>query len=76
MFLWYLQKGYEFLLIFLSYLKEIRNKICIDLYFKKDSKKVDGLTHFMHAAGFFLYPLKTYGFLMFSGGVERDQRHP
>ena len=26
-----------------------------------------------HAFGLFLYPLKTRGFLMFSGGIERDQ---
>ena len=28
-----------------------------------------------HASGLFLYPLKTRGFLMFSGGIERDQWH-
>ena len=28
-----------------------------------------------HATGFFLYPLKTSGFLMFSGGKERNQWH-
>ena len=26
-----------------------------------------------HATGLFLYPLKTRGFLTFSGGIERDQ---
>ena len=27
------------------------------------------------ATGLFLYPLKTSGFLMFSGGIEKDQWH-
>ena len=28
-----------------------------------------------HATGFFRYPLKTSVFLMFSGGIKRDQWH-
>ena len=28
-----------------------------------------------HATGLFLYPLKTRGFLKFSGGTERDRWH-
>ena len=28
-----------------------------------------------HFIGFFLYLLKSTGFLMFSGGIERDQCH-
>ena len=31
--------------------------------------------HLFHFIGFFLYPLKSTGFLMFSGGIERDQCH-
>ena len=36
------------------------------------------LTHPFHATNLFRYPLKTLenkGFLMFSGGIERDQWH-
>ena len=29
----------------------------------------------LHATGLFLYPPKTYGFVMLSGGIERDQWH-
>ena len=29
----------------------------------------------IYATGLFLYPLKIWGFLMFSGGIKRDQRH-
>ena len=28
-----------------------------------------------HTIGLFLYLLKTTGFLMFSGGIEKDQLH-
>ena len=28
-----------------------------------------------HATGLFRYPLKTFGFLMFPGSIERDQGH-
>ena len=28
-----------------------------------------------YATGPFLHPLETFGFLMFSGGIEKDQWH-
>ena len=36
---------------------------------------LDLVINSFHATGLFLYPLKTSGFLMISGGIERDQWH-
>ena len=39
------------------------------------SENVSLRVNTFHTTGLFLYPLKTYGFLMFSGVIERDHWH-
>ena len=60
-----------------SSLRVVRDKLCMKKTFQLISRVIMyvniDLHNAFHVTGLILYPLKTRGFLMFSGGIERKE---